>query len=54
MRLFKSSVVSILLVNFIKVIKEDEIGNKCSMHWRYDYAHKVLVRKAEKRNDFKI
>jgi len=27
-RVFKSSVVSILLVNFIKVIKEDEIGNK--------------------------
>jgi hypothetical protein len=34
MRAFKSSVVSILLFNFITVIKEDGIGNKCSMHWR--------------------
>jgi len=31
-RVYKSSVVRILLVNFIKVIKEDDIGNKCSMH----------------------
>lgn len=49
MRVFKRSVVSTLLVNFIKLIKEmkQAINVACIRDKRY--AHVVLVRKAEKK-----